>query len=342
LDTKYEIVLVEPRSAFVHNVAALRAIVDQSLIEKIIIPYGRMLKRGRVVQDRVTEITERGVLLANGGALEGDYTIVATGSINGKPFKPINDDIGEFIASSAAVHAALRDARHVAIVGAGAVGVELAGEIATGMPGKAVTLISNVPIFGDYPSKLRDKLMADFKQVGIELIEGRKAQLSQIDATLPGPVVLDNGAVVPADLIIPALGSRVVSHPLADVPGVRLGRNGRVSVDQWLRPTSRSNLFAFGDMADSGELMTIAALIHQIPFLTKMLAAIDEGKAVENLPIYKSWKVSPIVVPVGPKRGASVLPITKKGMVAGHTLTATAKGKTLLIPGYRKDFGLAD
>ena len=70
--------------------------------------------------------------------------------------------------------------------------------------------------------------------------------------------------------------------------------------------------------------------------------ALDEGKSIESLPIYKAWRISPIVVPVGPRRGASVIPFTKQGLVVGRMLTAAAKGKTLLIPGYRKNFGLAD
>jgi pyruvate/2-oxoglutarate dehydrogenase complex dihydrolipoamide dehydrogenase (E3) component len=187
---------------------------------------------------------------------------------------------------------------------------------------------------------LRKKLMKDFERFGIRLVEGRKARLHQADAAFAGPVELDNGSSIAADLIIPALGSRPVTHPLADVSGVGLASNGRVAVDGWLRPTSRSNLFAFGDMANSGDLMTVAAFVRQIPFLKKALTALASGKRVEDLPAYTPWTISPIVVPIGPKRGASVLPITKNGLVVGKTLTAAAKGKTLLIPGYRKNFGL--
>ena len=340
LDEDFDVVLVEPRKAFVHNVAAIRAIVDPTLMSKIIMPYGKMLKRGRVVQARVTEILDEGVFLSTGESLEGDYTIVATGSANAKPFKPIGDDIEEFKTSSALTHAALSGARHVAIVGAGAVGTELAGEIATGFPEKSVTLISNVPIFPDYPTSLRKKLRIRFDDVGIRLLEGRKARLDRFDAAFAGPIVLDDGTTIAADLVIPALGSKPVINPLAAIAGARLGKNGRIIVDPWLRPTSRSNLFAFGDMADTGDLMTVAAFVRQIPFLAKALTALDAGIRLETLVAYKPWNISPIVLPVGPKRGASVLPITKRGLVVGDMLTSLAKGKSLLITRYRKDFGL--
>jgi hypothetical protein len=43
---------------------------------------------------------------------------------------------------------------------------------------------------------------------------------------------------------------------------------------------------------------------------------------------------------VGPSHGASVLPVTKKGLVVGPFLTGLIKGKSLFIPRYHKEFGL--
>src|SRR6202035_4925710 len=43
---------------------------------------------------------------------------------------------------------------------------------------------------------------------------------------------------------------------------------------------------------------------------------------------------------VGPRRGASVLPLTKRGLTVGGFLTSLIKGKTLFIPRYRKEFGI--
>ncbi len=46
------------------------------------------------------------------------------------------DSVADFRAALLETHAKLKAARSIAIVGAGAVGVELAGEIVAGMPGK--------------------------------------------------------------------------------------------------------------------------------------------------------------------------------------------------------------
>ncbi|MGH3173546.1 MAG: hypothetical protein ACRDPF_06715, partial [Streptosporangiaceae bacterium] len=51
LDGLADVVLVEPKDDFVHNVAALRALVDPSWLERIYLPYTGLLGAGRVIQD---------------------------------------------------------------------------------------------------------------------------------------------------------------------------------------------------------------------------------------------------------------------------------------------------
>jgi hypothetical protein len=61
---------------------------------------------------------------------------------------------------------------------------------------------------------------------------------------------------------------------------------------------------------------------------------------VESLVPYTPWLLAPILLPLGPKSGASVLPIGASGLVVGDWLTSQIKGKALFIPRYRKEFGL--
>jgi hypothetical protein len=63
------------------------------------------------------------------------------------------------------------------------------------------------------------------------------------------------------------------------------------------------------------------------------------GKDIETLPAYSPWRTAPILLPLGPEKGASVLPIGD-GVVVGDSLTSAIKGKDLFIPRYRKEFGL--
>src|SRR3981189_1629076 len=50
LDATSDVVLVEPKDAFMHNIAALRALVDPSWLPRIFLPSHRLPTNGRVVR----------------------------------------------------------------------------------------------------------------------------------------------------------------------------------------------------------------------------------------------------------------------------------------------------
>ena len=66
LDETSNVVLVEPKDAFMHNIAALRALVDPSWLSKIFIPYEGLLTNGRVVRDRAVVVDPHRVVTASG------------------------------------------------------------------------------------------------------------------------------------------------------------------------------------------------------------------------------------------------------------------------------------
>src|SRR5918911_4534384 len=66
LDEEADVVLVEPKDAFEHNVAALRALVDPSWSDRIHFPYDGLLKRGRVIRDRAVRVDQNRIVLGSG------------------------------------------------------------------------------------------------------------------------------------------------------------------------------------------------------------------------------------------------------------------------------------
>jgi apoptosis-inducing factor 2 len=78
LDDVADVVLVEPKDAFVHNVAALHALVDPSWLPRIYLPYDGLLARGRVVRDRAAKVDAGRVTLAAGEEIRPDYIVLAT------------------------------------------------------------------------------------------------------------------------------------------------------------------------------------------------------------------------------------------------------------------------
>ena len=56
LDDMADVTLVDPTEAFVHNVAAWRALVDPEWLKRIFYPYEHLLAHGRFLRDRAVAI----------------------------------------------------------------------------------------------------------------------------------------------------------------------------------------------------------------------------------------------------------------------------------------------
>jgi NADH dehydrogenase FAD-containing subunit len=129
LDSSSEVVLIEPKDAFMHNIAALRALVDPSWLSRIFFPYTEVMANGRVVHDRASLVDPHRVVTSSGEEFDADYIVLATGSRY--PF-PAKTDLVHAEAAREEMRAtnrALSQADWVLLVGAGPVGIELAGEI---------------------------------------------------------------------------------------------------------------------------------------------------------------------------------------------------------------------
>ena len=330
-----EVTLIEPRSHFVHAPAMIRAVVDPSLLDRALIPYDRLLMNGRVIASKATAIDAEGVTLEDGTRVEADQIVVATGSSNAMPFKPQGADIKGLKADNHRIYQQLKAARRIGIVGAGAVGTELAGEIAYAMPDKKVTLISSdEALFPTMPSKLGTSLATKLRKAGVTLILGQRAEnLKSLTEPYAGTLQLADGSQRDFDLIFPVIGSRANSEVLETLAGVQKTTANRIKVDPWMRPSSLPNVFAAGDVADVGDAMTIVATSRQLPWLKATLSGLAAGKAIEDMKPYKPWgSKAPILVPLGPKQGNSFLVF----FTAGDFLTRKMKGADLFLKKYAK------
>ena len=340
LDPHVDVTLIEARDAFVHNVGAPRSVAEPGLIEQIVFPYDRLLSRGQVVRGRASAIDSGGVTLQDGQRNEADVVVVATGSNYAAPFKPQDDSVDRFKAQLREAAEQVKAAEQIVIVGAGAVGVELAGEIKAVHPDKAVALVSNQSqLFPMYRHELHARLVGQLIALGVELHLGQAASgLESTDRPYLGEATLADSTRL-AGLIVPAIGARVADSPAHALPGVDRKSNGQLAVDGWLRPSGLSNVFAIGDLAATGEGMTVVAASRHAPWLAKTIRSLALGKELESQPAYKPWKVPPILIPLGCSKGASVLPLGGKGMVVGDWLTSKIKGEQLFLPRYNKEFG---
>jgi len=140
----------------------------------------------RLVVDTVIRIdaAERGVTLASGGTIGYDYLIYAVGSGSADPTVP---GAAEFAYPIATLEAAQRlrpaiDAARataaVAVVGAGATGIEVAAELAEA--GRRVTLVCG-EVLGQYlHPRGRRSVAKRLDKLGVTVIEGGEATVTRV------------------------------------------------------------------------------------------------------------------------------------------------------------------
>ena len=139
--------------------------------------------------------------------------------------------------------AAVRGAKSALVIGGGAIGVETAENLAH--RGLTVTLVEKAPNI--LPAML-DPEMATWaedalRETGVDLRTKRT-----VASWADGVATLDDGATVPSDLVVMALGVRPNSA-LAQAAGLTLGPKGHIKVDNFLH-TSDPDIFAAGDVAE--------------------------------------------------------------------------------------------
>ena len=339
LDKDMDVVLVERRDRFVHNIGAIRAVTDPSWLDAIILPYSGLLERGQIVHDEVTGVRSGSVTLRDAGELAADYIVLAVGSSYPEPFKA-GALTAHFAATMHEINARLRTSQSVAIVGAGPVGIELAGEIAAAYPDKAVTLVSSgSQLLPTYTHALGRSLRRQLEELGVHVLTDRRAlDLASKDSPFgPATVQLDDGSEITADLVFPVIGSSPSTEFLL-ASGVGLNK-ARIIVDSQLAVPGFRGVWALGDAADTGEPMTVVSLERQVPYLIKHLRTRHLADETEYTAApYRGWPHPPIVVPLGVKHGASQLP---PRFLVGAWITSLLKGRNLLVNKAAKSLGVS-
>lgn len=300
LDGLADVVLVEPRDTFVHNVAALRGVVDPAWAERLFIPYGGLLERGRVVRDRAASIEGTTVVLESGERLEADYVVIATGSTHAFPAKIEEIDSERAKTRLQAAHLELAAASSVLLMGAGPVGLEFAGEIKAAWPDKRVIVTDTQTdlLSGRFPDEFRAEVRRQLDELGIEVVLG---------AAPEGHFDLRFACFAPAQ------------------PGRE--------VTPELRVVGEERVFAIGDANDVPEMKTARHAQFHAEVVAANITAMIEGR--DDLAAYEP-SPDAIVLPLGPKAGVSYAP--EVGVLGAET-TVDIKG-TLFIEMYEEILGL--
>lgn len=340
LDEIADVILVEPKDAFVHNVASLRALADPSWLPRIYLPYDGLLKRGRVVRDRVAKAEPGQVTLASGGTLDADYLVLASGSDYPFPAKSNLDSTADAHARVRATHDALAAADRVLIAGAGPVGIELAGEIKAVWPDKQVTLTDVADdVLGErFRPDLKAEVRRQLTGIGAELLLA--SPLRAAPPTEPGElgtftVATEAGRQITADIWFRCYGVSPASDYLAGDLAAARRADGFIEVTPELRVAGQDRVFVVGDVSTADHKMAGFAS-RQAELVVASIRALITGEGEVG-----RWEPMPpvILVPIGPEGGTGQLP-GQDELVTAET-AAQLKGRDMMTGRFAELFGTA-
>ena len=193
---------------------------------------------------------------------------------------------------------------HVAIIGAGATGTELAAElhrtareiIAYGLDNidpetdlKIVLIEAADRILPALPPRISASTEALLGKIGVEVRTGARVAEVLVDG-----VRLSDGSMIPSELVVWSAGVKAPDF-LKDIGGLETNRINQLVVDATLQTTRDPAIFAIGDCADcprpgdAGRVPPRAQAAHQqASFMVKQLAAVMGNKPLGDY-VYRDF-----------------------------------------------------
>ncbi|MDJ0419818.1 NAD(P)/FAD-dependent oxidoreductase [Rhodococcus opacus] len=341
LDDIADVVLVEARDTFRHNIGSLRAAVQPDWLPNLYLSYDKLLTNGRVVHDRAVEVEPHRVELGSGRVLQPDFVVLATGSQYPFVGKDGEESAEKSQENYRGVSKELEQVDRILLLGAGAVGIELAGEILARWPEKKVTILdpSSDVLGGQYPERFRAALRALLATEGVELRLGQS--LVEPISTQPGKAgaftaTTTGGEEIQAELWLRCFGGAVVSSYLAGSLATTRTDSGRVRVRGDMSVEGHDTVYAVGDIAELGPPTAFIGDVQADIAARNIRHRITgEGEAAEFADPFPH-----LVVPFGPDKGVGWV-VHEEDLFDAATVRRL-KGEHLLHAMYTDKLGLTE
>lgn len=347
-----EVIVLEKSKYYYHAVGTPRAVVDASFTKKLFVPYDSVIppsakafvKFQRAVVTRIVpganeveyaSIGDDDELLAGPvKSLAYDYLVIATGSTYTVPIKQPKNNFKRSTTESklAEVREQVKAASSVLIVGGGAVGVEVAGEIKVKYPSKSVTILEsrNQLVAGeDVRDKFRTKLATYLKRLGVKVVLGER-----LETRLAGngfekrTLRTDKGTEIESDVQLLCGGFSPTTELVQKLDASLVTPEGFVKVNSKLQLDSAqyANVYALGDASNSPAPKRMMFATQQGQHLGAELALVARKTQTNVSKPFPKVEAVPTVLPLGPSGGVSQLPVMG-GVVMGNLITRSIKSK---------------
>ena len=320
--------LIDSRNSFHHNMGAQRSSVEPGFAKKCFISYeptfGKGFKQGAV---NAIMAEEKKIQLVGGETVSYDYLIIATGTGGPFPCKlGMNVNEKEGLASYDDMSQLVKAAQKIVVIGGGAAGVELSGDIRDDYKTKDVTLIHpreilvNDKVNESFQKTVKDRL----KYLGVKTILGeRVSNMDELRAKNFKNVVVktNKGKTFEADVAIPCTGLKVNHDAYKTSFADKVDKEGRLKVDKFLQVEGVKDVYAIGDCSNVPELKVATGAQTHGEHVAANIQLLANGK--EAKPYTINEKIS-MCLSIGRSGGAVQL---SNGWVMGDWFARFIKGK---------------
>lgn len=347
-----KVVLLEKNAFYYHCVGAPRAYTEETFAPKMFIPFDNVIPStaksfAKIVRGIVTCIDgvknkiqyqligKDDIVSMTVETMSFDYLILATGSTYTTPIKPSKE-----VHSRAQTEAQLRevreqiaDAESILIVGGGAVGCEVAGDIASKYPNKIITLLEsrNYLVAGNnVTDRFRSHLMHSLGQLNVNVIVGERLE-ERLQGNVFKKRILETnkGREIKSDIQLLCGGFSPVAELIEEMDNSLVDKRGFVKVNAHLQldHPDYQHIFAIGDVSNHSTPKLAYWGGEQGKFIASQVVALIR-KTGTGLKEYPLVTTEVMILPLGPKGGVSQFPFFG-GYVVGDWITWLLKSRDM-------------
>ncbi|KAJ9616681.1 hypothetical protein H2200_000400 [Cladophialophora chaetospira] len=298
--TTHRVLLIEPHTHFHHIFTFPRFALIPGYEHKAFVPYTAQFSSAprpdshAIVPARVLSIRSRSLKLdrewERSTEIPFDYLVLATGTTLTQPSAVKEDGKFASIKYLRKHQDQVKKAKSILIAGGGAAGVQMATDLREYFPDKQVTLVqSRDRLMPKFHPEFHELIKRRFDELGVNFRTGARVVIPQggfPDEEGSVNVELSNGGVVSTDFVILATGQRANNSPIAELKSSDGGsvinpENGMVRVRPTLQfaDSKYDNLFAVGDIADTGAHKAARPGMAQADVVTANIKSLLDGQA---------------------------------------------------------------